>query len=141
MAVQRRMKIDHDDVFPAGAFMKGEVSPVDDFDADRDAAGNRPQLRDKESGLPVWQVVVLDADADAGKRDTAVTVKILAKVQPVPPENKSGMPFRPVEFVGLTALPYIDESGMRPRIAWSFRADDMQAPSRGGQQGSGKGAA
>jgi hypothetical protein len=52
-----------------------------------------------------------------------VTVKIAAKVQPVPPEALPGLPFRPVVLQGLTALPYIDDAGKFSRIVWSFKAD------------------
>ncbi len=144
MAIQRRIKFQHGDVFPAGAFLKGAVEPVLNYDADPRPDGSRPQAVDKETGLLVWQATVLDADEGAGKKDTAVTVKFLAKVQPVPPENKTPFPWTPVEFKGLTALPYVDENGMRPRIAWSFRADNMVAPSNGSAASSaapGKGAA
>lgn len=100
-----------------------------DFHTEKRADGSRPQQVDQETGLLVWQVVVLDADEAAGKKDTAVTVKFLAPVQPVPPENKSGFPWTPVEFVGLSALPYIEESATgRGRIAWSYRAESMRAP-------------
>lgn len=56
-----------------------------------------------------------------------MTVKFFAKAQPVPPENKSDSPFTPVQFVGLTATPYIAETGGRPRLAWSYRAEDFAA--------------
>ena len=103
MAVQRRIKVAFADVFPAGAFLVGEVEAVTDFNAPARADGSRPQLLDKESGLPVWSVPVLDADPQASKRDKTLTVKVSAAHQPVPPENKTPFPFRPVEFVGLTA--------------------------------------
>lgn len=137
MAMQRRIKVQHGDVFPAGAFLKGGVEPVADFDAARRADGSRPQQTDKESGLLVWQAVVLDADEEAGKKDTAITVKFLAPHQPVPPENKSGFPWCPVEFVGLTALPYVDDNGNRPRLAWSFRAEGMTAPGQSSSSSAG----
>ena len=95
--------------------------------------------RGEGTGLLMWQVLVLDADEAAGKKDTAVSIKIAAKVQPVPPENKTPFPWTPVEFVGLTALPYIEESATgRSRIVWSFRAEAMLAPgqSAGGSGGS-----
>lgn len=108
---------------------RGVVEPVSDFNMDPRADGSRPQQVDKESGLPLWQVTVLDADENAGKKDSAISLKILARVQPVPPENKSGLPFTPVEFVGLTALAYVEESASgRSRIAWSFRAEGLVAP-------------
>jgi hypothetical protein len=136
MAMQKRIKLQHGDVFPMGAFLKGAVEPVADFNAEPRADGSRPQSVDKETGLPVWQATVLDADDEAGKKDTAVSVKFLAKQQPVPPENKTPFPWTPVEFKGLTALAWIDDNGPRPRIAWSYRADEMVAPSRNGSPGS-----
>ena len=135
MTMQRRIKIEHGDLFPAGAFLKGAVEPVMDFNAPKRADGSRPQQVDKDTGLLLWQATVLDADEEAGKKDTAITVKFAAKVRPVPPENTSGMPWTPVEFTGLTALPYVEYSGGkdqeghdRTRIAWSFRAEGIIAP-------------
>ncbi|WP_125773141.1 plasmid replication, integration and excision activator [Antribacter gilvus] len=128
MAMQKRFVVGHEDVFPKGAFLKGEVEPVLDFQAEKKADGSRPQQRDKETGLLLWQVVVLDADEEAGKKDTAVTVKIAAPHQPVPPQNKTPFPWTPVEFIGLSALPYVDDNGNRPRLAWSFRAEGLCAP-------------
>lgn len=128
MAIARRISVQHTAVFPAGAFLKGMVEPVTDFNAPQREDGSRPQQLDKETGQPVWQAIVIDADEEASKRDTAVTVKFVADHRPVPPENKSGLPWIPVEFVGLSALPYIDANGARPRIAWSFRAEGMTAP-------------
>jgi hypothetical protein len=131
MVMQRRFRVEHGDVFPQGAFLKGSVEPVDDFNAGRREDGSRPQLADRETGLLLWQALILDADEEAGKRETAVTVKFAARMRPVPPEKPAGLPWTPVELVGLTALPYIDDSGSRPRIAWSFRADDLVAPTAG----------
>ena len=117
MAMQKRFRVRHGDVFPQGGFLKGSVEAVADFNASKREDGSRPQQVDKDSGLLLWQATVLDADEDAGKRETALTVKFAAKVQPVPPENTTGFPWTPVEFTGLTALPYVDDSGNRPRIA------------------------
>lgn len=133
MAMQKRFRVGFGDVFPKGAYLKagqnGPVEPVLDFNADKRPDGSRPQQVDPETGLLVWQVVVLDADELAGKKDTAVTVKLLAKQQPVPPENKTPFPWTPVEFVGLTALAYVEETPSgRSRVAWSFRAESMVAP-------------
>ena len=75
MAMKQRFAVQHGDVFPQGAFLKGEVEPVLDFDAGKRADGSMPQQLEKETGLPVWQVVVLDADDAVGKKDTAITVK------------------------------------------------------------------
>jgi len=137
MAMQKRMKVAHEDVFPMGAFLKGAVEPVADFNAPQREDGSRPQQVDKESGLLLWQATVLDADEEAGKRETALSVKFAAKVRPVPPENKTPFPWTPVEFTGLTVLAWVDESGSRPRVAWSFRAEGMTEPSQAAGRGSG----
>lgn len=61
--------------------------------------------------------------------DTAITAKFAAKVRLVPPANdNTELQWTPVEFTGLTALPWIDDSGMRPRIAWSFGGEEMVKP-------------
>ena len=128
MAIARRFKIGHDEVFPFGAYLVGEVGPV--FDFDRSTKELKVQQVDKDNGLLLWSVEVLDADPEAGKKSKTVTVKIAAKVQPVPPEALPGLPFRPVVFQGLTALPYIDDAGKFSRIVWSFKADAMTAPAK-----------
>ena len=120
MAIARRFKISHHEVFPHGAFIVAPVAPVLDFDqSTRDV---KVQQVDKDTGELIWSIDVLDADPEAPRKSKTVSIKILAKVQPVPPANDSNSPFTPVEFDGLTALAYIDDNGNRPRIAWSFRA-------------------
>lgn len=137
MVMQRKIKMAHEDVFPQGAFLKGLVEPILSFDTgSKRADGSRPQATDKESGLLMWQVVVIDADEEASKKETAISVKFAAKHQPVPPENKSGLPWTPVEFVGLTATAWIDENGNRPRLEWSYRAESMKAPAENPWSGS-----
>lgn len=131
MAIAKRFPIAHGVAFPNGAFLRGLVEPVADFQAEKRADGSRPQQRDKETGLLLWQCTVIDADDDAGRKEIGVSVKFAAEVQPVPPKNTSNLPWTPVEFVGLTALPYIDESGNRARIAWSFRAQGFTTPGQG----------
>ncbi|GAA2571883.1 plasmid replication, integration and excision activator [Pseudonocardia hydrocarbonoxydans] len=133
MAINGKFKVNHGDVFPHGAYVVGEVEAVRDFER---STRERPvQATDKESGLLVWSVSVLDPDPDARKDAKTVTVKISAPHQPVPPEAIPGMPFRPVEFDGLTVTPYLNENGGRARVAYSFRASAMRAPQ---QAGSGK---
>jgi hypothetical protein len=131
MAIQRRIPMQHRDVFPHGAYLVDEFDALQDYNAQPRPDGSRPQSVDPESGLPVWTVSAIDADPEAGKRDKSVTVKVAAKVQPVPPENKSGTPFTLVEFSGLTATAWIDDSGPRPRLAWSLRATGIHAPGAG----------
>lgn len=74
----------------------------------------------------VWSVPVLDADETAPKGAKTVVVKISAPVAPVAPEAVAGLPFRPVEFDGLTVTPYVDDR--RNRVAYSLRARAMRAP-------------
>jgi hypothetical protein len=124
MAINGRFQVSMEGVFPFGAFVVSEVEPVRDFDK---STRERPvQARDRESGLPVWSVSVLDADPAARKNDKTVTVKIAAEYQPVPPEAGAGMPFAAVEFDGLSVTPYVDDK--RNRVAYSLRASSMRAP-------------
>lgn len=141
MAIQGGLPVAHHVVFPNGAFVVGEVSAVEDFDAAKAAreSGRAAdvQSRDKNTGLRLWQVRVIDADDLARKGQSEVMVKIAAEVQPVPPEALPGLPFRPVEFANLVAIAYIDTNKTRPRLAWSLKASGMYAPGkapRAGQQ-------
>jgi hypothetical protein len=90
MAVQGPIPVEFASVFPRGVFAAGAFEPVRDFEASK--AGRFVQSKDKQSGLPVWVVDVIDADPAA---------------------------FVPVEFTGLTVTPYVSQSG---RLAYSLRA-------------------
>ncbi|ETA03997.1 hypothetical protein CcI6DRAFT_00521 [Frankia sp. CcI6] len=125
MAVPRRIPVAFSTVFPAGAFVVG-VEPVNDYDKIKSGAAD-PQQRDEETGQPMWAVRVVDGDPEA--RTTEMKVRMIAAVQPVPPDLLPGTPFRPVEFDQLTVLPYIDRRvADRPRVAYSLRAGSMRAP-------------
>lgn len=128
MAIPKWLQIDHNQVFSLGAFLVSEVTPMIDFD--KSSGENRVQARDRDTGLPMWQVEVLDGDPAAPKRSRTVTVKFAAPTQPAAPTNSSGTPFTPVVLEGLMALPYVERSGDFSRIAWSFRASGMKAPSK-----------
>jgi len=127
MAIKGAIRMNHGDVFPHGCFVVGEVQAMRDFD--RSTKDQAVQAVDRDTGLLVWTVDVVDADPEA--RERTVRVKVLAPVQPVPPELAEGVPFRPVEFDGLTATPYVATTASgRSRLAWSLRATSMRAPSR-----------
>ena len=111
--------------FPHGLGVVGAVSSLDDFTAS--TKENRVQARDKETGLPMWSVDVMDFDPEA--RERTFRVKVAAAVAPVPPEAVAGLPVRPVVLEGLTITPYIKD-GPRPRIAYSLRASALAAPRR-----------
>ncbi|WP_436785944.1 plasmid replication, integration and excision activator [Yinghuangia sp. YIM S10712] len=121
MALKGAIPVAFGDVFPAGAFAT-KVEAVADFDASK--GGSRVQARDKATGLPMWAVSVTDPDPDA--RETSAKVKIPASVEPTLPDELPGLPFRPVEFEGLTVTPYVNGSG---RLAYSFKATGLRAPS------------
>ena len=125
MAVNGPFKVECGELFPHGLGVVSPVEPLADFD--KSSKDNRVQARDKESGLPLWQVEVLDFDQQA--REKTFKVKIAAAVQPVPPEALQGAPIRPVVLEGLTVTPYIKE-GNRPRIAYSLRCSGLAAPGR-----------
>ena len=134
MAINGRFRVSMADVFPAGAFVVGEVEAVRDFD--KSSPERFVQAKDKDTGELVWSVPVLDADESAPKGAKTVVVKISASVQPVPPEAVAGLPFRPVEFDGLTVTPYVDDK--RNRVAYSLRARAMHAPGTGSAKVAGK---
>lgn len=126
MTMPRKIRVEFGDVFPFGAYAVSEVTAARDYD--RSTQEKPVQASDPESGLLVWAVDVMDPDPEARKAMRQVTVKILAKVQPVLPDNKTGLPFNPVEFEDLTATPYVDDNGNRPKLAWSFRASGVTSP-------------
>jgi len=115
MSVQGPIPVEFAAVFPRGAFAAGGFEPVRDFEASK--AGRFVQAKDKQSGLPVWVVEVIDADPQA--REKTARVKVAAADQPVLPGGQAGMPFVPVEFTGLTVTPYVNQAG---RLAYSIKA-------------------
>ena len=123
MAIQGAIRVDCAEVFPHGLGVVGEVQPLADFNAS--TKENRVQARDKDTGLPMWTVDVMDFDPDA--RERTFKIKIASAVQPVPPEAISGAPVRPVVLEGLSITPYIKD-GTRPKIGYSLRCTGLAAP-------------
>ncbi|TQM72274.1 hypothetical protein FHX41_6071 [Actinomadura hallensis] len=138
MAVQGPFKVAFGDVFPYGAFVKGGVEPVRDFD--RSTRENFVQARDKDTGELVWSVEVLDADPES---KGTFKVKLMAPVQPIIPEAPAGFPFVPVEFDGLAVTPYVNSG--TGRLAYSLKAAAVRPANfnkgGGAARGSGKDAA
>jgi hypothetical protein len=137
MGVGGPFKVECGDVFPHGVGVVGVVSPLADFEA---STREKPvQAREKDTGLPMWSVEVMDFDPEA--RERTFKVKIAAAVQPVPPEPIAGAPVRPVVLEGLTVTPYLKDVGNgRQRIAYSLRATGMAAPRAGRSVEAGKAA-
>src|SRR5271157_5504196 len=135
MAFQGAIRVEFGAVFPDGAYAAGKFEMVRDFD--RSSGDRVVQQIDNATGLPLWVVEVIDADEQARQR--TVKVKVAAQVQPVPPSPAPGSPFTAVEFEGLTATPYVDASRCSgdgkhkcaARMAYSFKATGVRAPSRG----------
>ena len=128
MAIPRKLPVDFKIVFPFGAYMVGDISPVRDYD--RSTKEQVVQALDPDSGLPVWAVDVVDADPEATKSNRTMTVKVAAKVQPVLERPQNGLPFCPVEFEGMTATAYVEDNGNFSRIAWSLRAKEVREPGK-----------
>jgi hypothetical protein len=135
MSLQGQISVQFGAVFPDGAYAAGGIEMVRDFD--RSTADRLVQQADKETGLPLWVVEVIDAQETARQR--TVKVKIVAQVQPVLPPPAPGSPFTAVEFDGMTATPWVDSSRCpgdgkhkcAARLAYSFKATGVRAPSRG----------
>lgn len=114
MAAQGRIPVRCEDMFPQGAILLS-VDPVEDFDKKRAGAPDA-QERDKDTGLRLWAVAVMDPSAQAGRRE--VKVKIADERQPVPPSGVMQL----VEFDGLVVIPYLDTNRTKPRVAFAYRA-------------------
>jgi hypothetical protein len=135
MAIKGQIPVEFGMVFPGSAYAAGPVEKVRDFERSR--KDEVIQQLDKDSGLPLWVVEVIDAQEDARQR--TVKVKIAAQVQPVLPSPVPGSPFTPVEFDGMTVFPYVDASRCpgqgqgkcAARIAYSLKAAGIRAPLRG----------
>lgn len=135
MAIKGQIPIEFGTVFPGGAYAAGPVEKVRDFERSR--RDEVIQQLDKDSGLPLWVVEVIDAQEDARQR--TVKVKIAAPVQPVLPPPVPGSPFTPVEFDGMAVVPYVDTGRCQAkdtgkcgaRLAYSLKATGIRAPSRG----------
>ena len=133
MALQGPIPVQFGAVFPDGAYAAGSFEMVRDYD--RSTPDRAVQQTDKDSGLPLWAVEVIDAQENARQR--TVKVKVAAQVQPVLPPPSPGSPFTAVEFEGMTATPYVDSSRCQgngrcgARVAYSFKATGVRAPSRG----------
>jgi hypothetical protein len=126
MAMQGGFKVACGDLFPFGLGVVGAVTASDDFEAS--SKERKVQARDKVSGLPLWQVDVMDFDPEA--RERTFRVKIAAPVQPVPPSAVEGVPVRPVVLEGLMVTPWLDDRGARPKIMYSLKATGLAAPKR-----------
>ncbi|SDQ77708.1 plasmid replication, integration and excision activator [Thermostaphylospora chromogena] len=121
MALHGPIPVSFELLFPYGCYVVGEVQAARDFDAKRET-----QARDKATGLPIWQVPVMDADPSLKAAQKTVTIKILSEAEPVVPPPLPGLPISPVEFDGLEVKPYVHQA--TGRLAYSIIARGMRAP-------------
>ena len=70
MAIKGAIPMGHDDVFPYGCFGVGEVQAMRDFD--RSTKDQAVQAVDRDTGVLVWTVDVVDADPEARERTVRV---------------------------------------------------------------------
>lgn len=139
MSLHGWIRMDCDEVFEVGCGLVGGVGPLSDFD--RSTRENKVQARDEETGLPLWQVDVLDFDPEAWERTHRVI--IAAPVQPVPPDAVEGAPVRPVYLEGLRVKPYCKAGSIdkntgqkRYKLAFMLQADGLAAPRHGSRSSS-----
>ena len=141
MAVQGPFKVECGEVFPSGVGIVGVVTPLPDFD--RSTRENKIQQLDRDTGVPVWTVDVMDFDPEA--RERTFKVKILSRSEPAcPPAAEGPVPVRPVHLEGLQVMPYQKSMGAdrdgneRIKIAYSLRASGLAAPSASSRRAAGQ---
>lgn len=133
MALNDPYEVDCGRQFPAGLTMLGDVQQVKVFQKSV-AVELRPQERDRDSGLPLWQVQVIDLDPKAWEH--TFSVRIAAAVQPVPPPALPGMPVRPVFLEGLRVSMWTKTVGRDKegkdivKIQYGVTASGLSAPGR-----------
>jgi hypothetical protein len=126
LAVKRKLPVKHHEVFPHGAWAIGDPAQVEDYEKKKNGEADY-FLRDKETGKKVFGQRVLDADPEARKGQAEITVKIISDELPVLPPPVPGLPFRPIEFEGLSLTPYVDQNGRLPRLSYSISATGIRA--------------
>ena len=85
MAINGPYVVDSASLFACSLSALGEVSKVTVYKSEPPV-----QEPDKGSGLPLWQVDVMDADPNAWKELRTFRVKIAAEVEPVLPDPIPG---------------------------------------------------
>src|SRR5215204_1553483 len=122
MALKGAIRVEFDDVFPHGAWLVSEVTPVKDYRRSTADVDQQVVERDEEGelvlvdGKPLrhWQVTVMDGDASVRQRDKTLNVTLIAAQQPVPPAPLEGTPFVPVELEGMTLRLWVNKQACRP---------------------------
>lgn len=130
MSSSDELTADMQTVFGADvAWAMGGVEAEKDWD--RSSPEKFVQKIDPATGLRVWSLVVADPQSQTQRK-----IKILCDDEPVVPEPSQGLPFVPVEFVGLSVRPWLNDRGCKPdpkkrrcgcRVELSVRALGVRA--------------
>lgn len=126
----------HEEAFPKGLFLLGDVEPMTEFNSDRNAPKRQRLDLDAEgngTGKRMWKATVTDPDAP-NARQASFDVTFIADVQPVPsaPEVAPGM--RPIVLEGLQVKPKIAGQGEFKSIGWNIRATGIAGDNSGSKQ-------
>jgi hypothetical protein len=123
MALRGPIAVRFEQVFPMGAYLASEVTPVHEFE---NGAKGKQKVH-PVTGDPMWEITVIDADPEVKASQKAVKVKLSSKYQPVPPNATPGQPFTAVEFTEMAVTPYLTEGAFgRSQITYSIQAREMQ---------------
>ncbi|MEV7550543.1 hypothetical protein AB0N89_13035 [Amycolatopsis sp. NPDC089917] len=134
MAIEKgiRFSVDHDDAFPQGLVVVGEVSPDNEYQSREERAQGRPtrQRVDEVTGKRQWKFMATDPGETKAKR-ASFKITLLADVQPVPTTGEVMPGMRPVELDGLTAEPKVAGQGEYKYLSYVFRATGFKAAGSG----------
>ncbi|MER6663204.1 hypothetical protein ABT256_01540 [Amycolatopsis japonica] len=140
MAIEKgiRFSVEHDDAFPQGLVMVGEVSPDNEYQSREERAQGRPtrQRVDEVTGKRQWKFMATDPGETKAKR-ASFEITLLADVQPVPTTAEVMPGMRPVELDGLTAEPKVTGQGEYKYLSYVFRATGFKAAASGTGSASG----
>ena len=117
--------------FSHGLAVVSEVTKVLVYDTSR-KPDDRLQERDRDTGLLLWEVVVLDLNP--GAHEKTFRVRMGADVQPVLPPMAPGLPLRFVQLEGVSISTYPKVTGRNRgtgqdivRLAYMVSATGMSA--------------
>jgi hypothetical protein len=132
MAIERdvRFSVEHDEAFPLGLVLVGEVGPDNEFQENRNAPAR--QKIDPMTGKRVWKATVTDPHEQKAKR-ASFDVLFLADVQPVPATSEVLPGMRPIELEGLTAQPKVAGNGEFKYLSFVFRATGIKQAGAAGK--------
>lgn len=124
------------EAFPRGLFLLGEISPVTEFNSDRNAPKIQKQELDEDgngTGRRLWKGTVTDPDA-ANARNASYDVIFASPVQPVPAVAEIVPGMTPIELEGLQIKPKVVGTGEFKSIGWTIRATGIKGDTSGAKQ-------